>query len=116
MQNKATAWGCALATCAPFLAAAQADKRERPQTHPKLTYRSAFADYKLYRDAQPIDWRELNDQVAGGSGGASGHAGRRMGGMEGTEMVSKPAVPANAAMPMKTSPRHQGHAQQGGTP
>jgi hypothetical protein len=116
MQNNATVWGCVLATCAPFLAAAQAAKRETPQTHPQLTYKSACADYKPYRDAPPTDWRELNDQVAGGSGGASDHAGHRMGGMKGMDMTPKPALPANAAMPVKTSPMHQGHAKQGGTP
>lgn len=116
MQNKLPAWGIALATFAPFIAAAQADKGEPPKTTPQLIYKSAFADYKPYQDAPLANWRELNDKVAGVPGGASGHAGHSMGGMKGMEMVPKPAAPASAAMPVKTSPRHDEHPKRGGTP
>ena len=116
MQNKLPAWGVALATCAPFLAAAQPYKIEPPKTTPQLTYKSAFADYKPYQDAPLANWRELNDKVAGVPGGASGHAGHSMGGMKGMEMVPKPAASASAAMPVKTSPKPYEHSKRGGTP
>lgn len=116
MQNKNPAWGIALATCVPFLAVAQAGKSEPPKATPQLTYQSAFADYKPYQDTPIANWRELNDQVVGAPGGASGHAGHRMGGMKVMEMTPKHAVPASAATPVKTSPMHQGHSKHGGTP
>lgn len=116
MQNKTPAWGIALAMCAPFLAVAQAGKSGAPKATQQLTYQSAFADYKPYQDAPLSNWRELNDKVMGATGGASGHSGHRMGGMKVMEMTPQPAVPASAAMPVKTSPMHQGHSKQGGTP
>lgn len=107
----------------PLLAGAQAAKTEAPKAVPALTYRSAFADYKPYKDAPPANWRQVNDMVAGAPGGASGHAGHSMGGMGGMKGgMEAPAVPAPAAsapMPMKPRtgvPMHDGQHQHGGKP
>jgi len=113
MKNNLRAWGFALAACAPLLATAQAAKTEPPNVIAQLTYRSAFADYKPFREAPLANWRELNDTVAGASGGASGHG---MGGMKGMEMPATPAAPASAPMRMKPMPMHDGHPETGGKP
>lgn len=118
MKNNLQAWGLALAACVPLLATAQAAKTEPPNAPaPQLTYQSAFADYKPYKDAPPADWRALNDTVASAPGGASGHAGHSMGGMKGMEMPAAPR-PASAPMPMKPMPKpmHDGHHKKGGQP
>ena len=113
MKNNLLAWGVALAACAPLWVTAQDAKTEPPKATAQLTYRSAFADYKHYKDAPLATWRELNDTVAGTPGGASGHAGHSMSGMKGMEM---PAAPASGAMPMKSMPMNDGHPKKGGTP
>ena len=116
MKNNLLAWGVALAACAPLFAVAQAAKTEPPNATTQLTYRSAFADYKPYKDAPLANWRELNDTVAGAPGGAIGHAGHSMGGMKGMEMPAKPVAPASAPMRMKPMPMHDGHPKTGGQP
>ena len=116
MKNKLPGWGVALVACVPLLATAQAAKTEPPTTTPQLTYQSAFADYKPYKDAPLANWRMLNDTVAGAPGGASGHDGHSMGGMKGMEMPSAPSTAASAPMPMKSMPMHDGHPKKGGKP
>jgi hypothetical protein len=116
MKIKLRAWGVAMATCLPLLAAAQAAKTEAPKAVPQLTYRSAFADYRPYRDVPLANWPEVDDIVAGVPGGACGHAGHGMGGMKGLEMPTAPAAAASAPMQMKTMPTHDGHHKQGGKP
>ena len=113
MKNNLLGWAAALAACVPLLATAQDAKTEPPKPTAQLTYRSAFADYKPYKDTPLATWRVLNDTVAGASGGASGHAGHSMSGMKGMEM---PAAPASGAMPMKPMPMNDGHPKKGGTP
>ncbi|WP_428418592.1 hypothetical protein [Methylibium sp.] len=120
MKSNLLAWGVALAACMPLLAAAQAAKTEAPKAAPQLTYRSAFADYKPYKDAPLADWRQVNDTVAGAPGGASGHAGHSMNGMGGMKGMEAPAAPAPAAstpVPMKPRsgmPMHDGQHKHGG--
>jgi hypothetical protein len=116
MKNNLLVWGVAFAASAPLLATAQAAKTEPPNATAPLTYRSAFADYKPYKEAPLANWRELNDTVAGASGGASGHASHSMGGMKGMEMPTTPASPASAPMRMKPMPMHEGHPKSGGKP
>ncbi len=128
MQNNLLAWGVTLSACMPLPAISHAADPEPPKAATQLTYQSAFADYKPYKDAQPANWRALNDTVAGALGGASGHAGHGMGGMggmdgmkgmndmKGMEMPGMSAAPASAPMPMKTMPNHDGHHKQGGKP
>jgi hypothetical protein len=119
MQNNLLAWGVALSACMPLPATSQAADTESPRAAAQLTYQSAFADYKPYKDAEPANWRVLNDTVAGVSDGASGHAGHGMGGMggmKGMEMPAMPAASASAPMQMKTTPNHDGHHKHGGKP
>ena len=116
MNNNLRAWGVVMASCLPLLAAAQAAKTEAPKVAPQLTYGSAFADYKPYKDAPLANWREVNETVAGAPGGAGGHAAHSMGGMKGMEMPAAPAASASAPMPMMTMPSHDGHHKQGGKP
>ena len=132
MKNNLLALGAALAACAPLLAAAQAARPEPPKATPQLTYQSAFADYKPYKEAPLANWRALNDAVAGAPGGASGHAGHSMGGIKGMGMPSAPAASASAPMPVVPMPMqkqeqkqeqkqkqkqmHDGHPKKGGQP
>jgi len=119
MQNNLLAWGVTLAACMPLPATSQAADTVAPRAATPLTYRSAFADYKPYKDAQPANWRALNDAVAGASDGASSHAGHgmgSMGGMKGMEMPATPPAPASAPMQLKTMPNHDGNHKQGGKP
>ncbi|WP_157604414.1 hypothetical protein [Rhizobacter sp. Root1221] len=104
MQNNQAAWAVVLATCVPLLATAQAAK---PKPAPQLSYQSAFAGYKPYKDVPLANWRELNDTVAG----APGHTGHAMKAME-TPVA--PATPASAAIPTKPMPMHEGHPKPGG--
>lgn len=117
MKKNLLGWGVALAAGAPLLATAQEAKTEPLKTTPQLTYRSAFADYKPYRDATLANWRELNATLAGEPGGTSSHTGHGMGSMKGMEMPGAPAAPASAAMAMKLPmPMHHGHPEKVGTP
>jgi hypothetical protein len=45
---------------------------------PRVTYRSAFEDYRSYRDTEPAPWREVNEEVAR----IGGHAGVMRAGKE----------------------------------
>lgn len=116
MQNNLLAWGVTLSACISLPATLHAADTESPRAAGQLTYQSAFADYKPYKDAQPANWRALNDTVAGASGGASGDAGHDMGGMRGMEMPATPAAPASAPMQMKTMPDHDELHKPGGKP
>lgn len=116
MKKNLCAWGVATASCLPLLAAAQAARNEAPKAVHQLTYRSAFADNKPYRDAPLANWREVNDVVAGAPGGSGGNAGHGMGGMKGMEMPATPAAPESDPMQMKSIPNHDGHHKQGGKP
>lgn len=119
MQNNLMAWGLTMAACMPLPTTSKAADTEPPRATAQLSYQSAFADYKPYKDAQPANWRALNDIVAGASDGASGHAGHGMGGMgrmKGMEMPATPAASASAPTQMKTMPNHDGHHKQGGKP
>lgn len=42
---------------------------------PPVEYRSAFADYRPFREPEMEKWREVNDQVKG-LGGHVGHVGK----------------------------------------
>ena len=128
MNNNLPGLGVALAAWLPLLATAQAAKTEPPKAAPQLTYQSAFADYKPYKDAPPANWRVLNDTVAGAPGAATGHAGHSMGGMKGMEMPATTATlatsaasaasaaSASAPTPLKPMQMHDGHPTKRGKP
>jgi len=90
----------ALAVGAAF---AQSEGKKDPMkpdaSVPAVTYRSAFEDYRPYRDQEVAPWRELNEEVAR-AGGHRGHA--------------KPAPSGQAAEAAKPAPQpepsqHGGH-------
>lgn len=120
MKSNPRAWGAAMVACMHLVAFAQATRTDAAQTAaPQLTYRSAFADYKPYKDTPAATWRQVNDTVAGAPGGASGHAGHGMGSMDAMEQPAAPAVPASSPMPKKPAaamPPHGGQHPHGGKP
>ena len=75
MKKITLAGGVALLACLPGLLPVQAAPNEALKPAPQLTYRSAFADYKPYKDEPPADWRKVNEAVAPGQGGANAQAG-----------------------------------------
>ena len=117
MKKIFPAWGIAVLVCLPVLAAAQTAPNEALKAAPQLAYRSAFADYKPYKDEPTADWRKINDSVASAQGGAGGHAGHDMGGMKG--VAPPPPAAAASARPMKSQtdmPMRGGQHQHGGKP
>jgi len=106
----------AIATCMPLLAAAQATPTGAQMAPPQLSYQSAFADYKAYKDVPLASWRKVNDTVAGAPGGSSGHAGPGMAPASGTATPSASPAAASAPRPTTTEPKHGGHPQAGGKP
>jgi hypothetical protein len=96
--------------CAPVLALAQggrADPADAKTVAPPLRYQSAFADYKVWQDTKPGDWRALNDSL--NAQGGSAHAGHAMP----APAASAPA--ASASKPaMPPTPPHGAHRMHGG--
>ena len=88
--------GACLAMSTAATAAVPAEAQPSPPP-PEVTYRSAFADYKPFREEPPADWRTLNEAV----GEAGGHIGIMRG--------AKPAVGNHRsnnppAEPVKSAP------------
>lgn len=107
--------GAALLACLPLLAAAQASPNQTPKAAPPLNYRSAFADYKPYKDEPPADWRKVNDAVAPANGGMRGYAGLSMDGMQGrSPMPPAGAASSTALKPQPDMPMH-GHQHRPGS-
>lgn len=84
-------------------AAAQADGRALPTDPqapvPGVQYRSAFTDYRSFREPEAADWREVNEQMRA-LGGHMGHAGRG----------KPPARPQAGQDPQRAAPGgHAGH-------
>jgi len=89
----------AVALGVPLTALAQlatADAVNPSASAPTLQYRSAFADYKPYKDVPLANWRAVNDAVAGS------------GGMGQMPMTAAPSNPASAM------PAHENHQLHGG--
>ncbi|MBL8517614.1 MAG: hypothetical protein SF172_15845 [Burkholderiales bacterium] len=64
---------------------------------PSVGYTSAFQDYQRFRLDEPmVDWRRINDDMAG----LGGHAGHLRG----------------TALPAETKPKAVNHSQHGGKP
>ena len=49
---------------ATYASAAVPPEAQSSSATPQITYRSAFADYRPFREEQVRDWRALNDDVA----------------------------------------------------
>ncbi len=117
MKNNFPVWGIAKLACFPLLAAAQTAPSEVPKAAPQLAYRSAFADYKPYKDEPPGDWRKVNDAVVSAKGGASAHAGHDMDGMKAIAPRAPAVAASSAAMkPQTDMPMRGGHHHPGGKP
>jgi hypothetical protein len=100
----------AAALCLPPFALGQtgrADPAAAKAPAPALRYQSAFADYKPWQDANPGDWRVLNDALRAQAASGAGHAGHAM-----------PGMPAAAAAPAPSASKpatpHGAHHQHGG--
>ena len=93
----------AVMLCLPLAALAQtgAEPAAGGASAPQLHYRSAFADYRAWRDIKPGDWRALSDSV------------RVMGSMSSSAAAVSPAFPAASAPSM---PGHTGHQMHRGKP
>jgi hypothetical protein len=110
MNNLILRGAPALALCLAMLDPARAQGSAAPSATAgsPLQYRSAFADYKPWRDIAPGDWRALNDAVKGDSMPGMDPSGAQGGG--GTKAMSP--VPGTREMPMPaaSAPGHSGHA------
>ena len=76
---------------ATFASAAVPPEAQPSAATPEMTYRSAFADYRPFRDEPVTDWRALNDDVAA----AGGHIGimRGTNAAAGEQRSNKPSAP-----------------------
>jgi hypothetical protein len=114
-MNNLFRWAApALALSIPLAALTQSATGDTVQTAssaPRLQYRSAFADYKPYKDVSPANWRAVNDAVAGVGGGAGGHAGHSTSGMPGMGQKPMADLPPK---PASTKPAHEHHQMPGG--
>jgi hypothetical protein len=82
----------------PVLAIAQKAKADAQATAPQLSYQSAFADYKPYKDIPLANWPAVNDAVAGG--------------MQGMGQTPMP-IASSPAKPTPEKPMHEGHQTHG---
>ena len=94
MKNTFPSWVVAVAACMPVLGIAQTAKVDAQGSAPQLSYQSAFADYKPYRDIPLANWRAVNAALASGMQG----------------MVQTPMPTGNSpATPAPTKPMHEDH-------
>ena len=69
MKNTFPSWAVAVAACMPVPGIAQTAKVDAQGSTPQLSYQSAFADYKPYRNIPLANWRAVNDALASGAQG-----------------------------------------------
>ena len=88
---------------------AQTDPASSSAPAPQLQYRSAFADYKPWKETRPGDWRMVNDTVrdAGAKGDGHGH-GQGRGGAPSSAAPS-PALKASGPGASSHQSGHGGH-------
>ncbi|TAK88073.1 MAG: hypothetical protein EPO20_01160 [Betaproteobacteria bacterium] len=83
---------CALAMIVAGAAAAQnapqANPRDPKAPVPPLEYRSAFADYRPYKEPEVAPWRDANEEV----GRVGGHLGIVRGQQEAAKAGPKPPM------------------------
>jgi hypothetical protein len=76
---------------------------------PSAGYTSAFQDYQRFRLDEPmVDWRRINDDMAG----LGGHAGHVRGAAAPAGAKPKPVE----TKPAETKPKAADHSQHGGKP
>ena len=110
----ALGWSAAVAGSA---LAAEAKVTDPAAPGPSATYRSAFTDYKPFREEAIVDWRSLNDEVGrvgghrGVMGGAAGHGAHG----PGKPGVDVPVTTEGGQAPVRSAPKapgggaHSGH-------
>ena len=97
-----------LSACLAAPISSAAVPAEAEPSHPtlKITYRSAFADYRPFREEPVTDWRALNDDVAQ----AGGHVGimRGTNAAAGQQRPNKPSGESAQSAPPRVpdAPRH----------
>ena len=79
---------------APDVASGPADARV---VSPAPQYRSAFADYRAWRETEPMNWRNANDEA----GALGGHMSHVRGHASEMAMPGAPAAPAVKPEPSK---------------
>jgi len=104
MKNTFPLWAVAVAACLPVPGIAQTAKVDAQGSTPQLSYQSAFADYKPYRDIPLANWRAVNDALASGVQGM---------GSTSTPMADSPAKPEPTKPVQEDHQLH--HKKQGGT-
>jgi hypothetical protein len=119
----ANRWFAACAAAISLAANAQnATSDARGTSGSRLTYDSAFQDYRAYSDAEVADWRRLNDELRDAAGDSGGHAGH----MQVPATPSPSSAPARGAqkdatkLPASPMPQgqaaHAGHGSMGHSP
>lgn len=94
---------CALAVAASAAADPGRGPGDQRVDVPPPHYRSAFADYKGFREPDLADWREVNDEMG------------RLGGHKGHASAPKPQPAPQIGQPAQRAPAAAGgHAGHGG--
>lgn len=94
MRKSTLSWVAGLSACTPMLVIAQPVEPTGPAV--QLTYFSAFADYKPFKELEPGNWRALNDVVGAAAAKPSAPGGAPVqqppeGGASATTQASTPA-------------------------
>ena len=105
------------AVLAPSAFAAEPKVTDPTAPSPSVTYRSAFADYKAFREEAIGDWRGLNDEVGrvGGHRGVMGGAGGHGGHGTAKPRTDVPVTTEGGQAPVRGAPKapagdaHSGH-------
>lgn len=89
----------------PLAAVAQMHAADPAAPAPAPKYRSAFSDYKPWQDAQPADWRAVNEAVRAAAAEGRGHGGH------GSEPAAPPAPAASAPPHGRDGGHGDGHGR-----
>ena len=108
-MNTKTSWRVTAIVALPLAALAQADPAAPSAAAPPLPYRSAFSEYKPWRDLQRGDWRAMNDALGSASTGGHGAHGAASGTATPAPAPAKPASRQQAP-----AAGHKAHHTQGG--
>ena len=95
---RSVALSCALLAPAASGSAAQLPVLDASAPSSVVEYRSAFEDYRPYREEARADWRSVNEEVAR----AGGHAGIMRG--------AKASAPSPRTRPVERAPHAGAHA------
>lgn len=117
MKLGALASACSVALAGPAVAA-ELRPTDPAGPAPSATYRSAFSDYKPFREEAVADWRALNSEVGlvGGHKGVMGGAGGHTGHGDATKPgVDVPVTTQGGQAPVRGAPKAPSGAGAHGT-